>query len=193
MIVSAGITEHIEGLSQLIRWQDVTTSTLKNSQKTVKKSQKGTIKGDQTCTRTLLFLQESLSTLSRGLFQLIRWQDVFKLVYDRTYQIKVFQNRTWPDQTRQDQTGPDRTGPEVSDRWWIKRERGHCCFCKIHGAHWGPFPADPVARLHHIVRKCKDFEEDSHKVPCYREGPREAIAHADGTAGRPRHHLSFCS
>ena len=72
MIVSAGITEHIEGLSQLIRWQDVTTSTLKNSQKTVKKSQKGTIKGDQTCTRTLLFLQESLSTLSRGLFQLIR-------------------------------------------------------------------------------------------------------------------------
>ena len=24
---------------------------------------------------------------------------------------------------------------------------------------------------------------------CYREGPREAIAHADGTAGRPRHHL----
>jgi hypothetical protein len=24
MVVSAGITEHIEGLSQLIRWQDVT-------------------------------------------------------------------------------------------------------------------------------------------------------------------------
>ena len=45
MIVSAGITEHIEGLSQLIRWQDVTTSTLKNSQKTVKKSQKRDNKG----------------------------------------------------------------------------------------------------------------------------------------------------
>jgi len=41
MIVSAGITEHIEGLSQLIRWQDVITSTLKNSQKTVKKAKKG--------------------------------------------------------------------------------------------------------------------------------------------------------
>jgi len=117
MIVSAGITEHIEGLSQLIRWQDVTTSTLKNSQKTVKKSQKGTIKGDQTCTRTLLFLQESLSTLSSGLFQLIWWQDVFKLVYDRTYQIKVLQdltgpNQTEPDRTRPDQTGPDRTRPD---------------------------------------------------------------------------------
>jgi len=65
MIVSAGITEHIEGLSQLIRWQDVITSTLKNSQKTVKK---GTIKGDQTCMLTLLFLQESLSTLKVGAF-----------------------------------------------------------------------------------------------------------------------------
>ena len=45
MIVSAGITEHIEGLSQLIRWQDVITSTLKNSQRTVKKSQKRDNKG----------------------------------------------------------------------------------------------------------------------------------------------------
>ena len=132
MIVSAGITEHIEGLSQLIRWQDVTTSTLKNSQKTVKKSQKGTIKGDQTCTRTLLFLQESLSTLSRGLFQLIR--------VARRLQISVRsdlpnQGLSEPDLTRPNQTGPDWTGPKVSDRSWIKRERGHCCFCKIHGAH----------------------------------------------------------
>jgi len=37
MVVSAGITEHIEDLSQLIRWQDV----IKNSQKTVKKAKKG--------------------------------------------------------------------------------------------------------------------------------------------------------
>jgi len=41
MVVSAGITEHIEGLSQLIRWQDVIISTLKNSQKSVKKAKKG--------------------------------------------------------------------------------------------------------------------------------------------------------
>jgi len=41
MVVSAGITEHIEGLSQLIQWQDVNTSTLINSQKTVKKAKKG--------------------------------------------------------------------------------------------------------------------------------------------------------
>jgi len=100
MVVSAGITEHIEGLSQLIRWQDVITSTLKNSPKNCQKSQNGTIKGDQTCTRTLLFLQESLSTLSRGLSQLIRL--IFKLVYDRTYQIEVLQDRI----------GPDRTGPD---------------------------------------------------------------------------------
>ena len=109
MIVSAGITEHIEGLSQLIRWQDVTTSTLKNSQKTVKKSQKGTIQGDQTCTRTLLFLQESLSTLSRGLFQLIR--------VARRLQISVRsdlpnQGLSEPDLTRPNQTGPDWTGPD---------------------------------------------------------------------------------
>ena len=57
----------------------------------------------------------------RGLSQLIRWQDVFKLVYDRTYQIEVLQDRTEPDRT--------------SNRSWIKHERGHYCFCKIHGAH----------------------------------------------------------
>jgi len=61
----------------------------------------------------------------RGLSQLIRWQDVFKLVYDRTYQIEVLQDRT----------GPDQTGPAILDRSWIKHELEHCCFCKIHGAH----------------------------------------------------------
>ena len=109
MIVSAGITEHIEGLSQLIRWQDVTTSTLKNSQKTVKKSQKGTIKGDQTCTRTFLFLQESLSKLSMGPFP------VHPVA--RSLQISVRsdlpnQGLSEPDLTRPNQTGPDWTGPD---------------------------------------------------------------------------------
>jgi len=60
--------------------------------------------------RTLLFLQESLSTLRRGLYQLIRWQDVFKLVYDQTYQIEVLQDWTRLDQTGQ--TGPDWTRPD---------------------------------------------------------------------------------
>merc|ERR1719203_2398535 len=61
---------------------------------------------------TLLFLQESLSTLKVGAFQLIWWQDVFKLVYDRTYQIKVLQDRTGPDWTRPDWTRPDQTRPD---------------------------------------------------------------------------------
>lgn len=36
----------------------------------------------------------------RGLSQLIRWQDVIKLVYDRTYLTEVLQNMTGPDLTR---------------------------------------------------------------------------------------------
>ena len=77
------------------------------------KDPKWTTKGDQIGTRMLLFLQKSLSTL-RGLSQLIRWQDVFKLVHDQTYQIEVLHNRTLPDRT-----GPDNIR-QVLDQTWTR-------------------------------------------------------------------------
>jgi len=97
----------LRAFSQLIRWQDVFISTIQNSQKIVKKGQKGTI--NESNMDADVVVSAGITEHIRGLSQLIRWQDVIKLVYDRTYLTEVLQNMTRPDLTRNNRPVLDQT------------------------------------------------------------------------------------
>ena len=74
------------------------TSSLRPS-KTVKKLSKKPKRDNKANMYADVVVSAEITEHIRGLSQLIRWQDVFKLVYDRTYQIEVLQDRTGPNQT----------------------------------------------------------------------------------------------